>query len=205
MDTAAKPAAKGAEAPAQSTIRSTIREYVEAFGMAILLALFIRTFLVQAFKMLPPELDVALSIYGDPDRYPSFVEELRELATGDPRISFPGAFPRNDLPDVMSELDVLVVPSRWYENAPGVIFEAFAARMPVVATNLKGMSEFVRHAQNGLLFELEDPRDLSRQLRRLREEPGLLERLRAGITPVKTTAEYASEMEELYASLSLQT
>ena len=161
--------------------------------------------LVQAFKMLPPELDVALSIYGDPDRYPSFVEELRELATGDPRISFPGAIPRPDLPDVMSELDVLVVPSRWYENAPGVIFEAFAARMPVVATNLKGMSEFVRHAQNGLLFELEDPRDLSRQLRRLREEPGLLERLRAGITPVKTTAEYASEMEELYASLSLQT
>jgi glycosyltransferase involved in cell wall biosynthesis len=161
--------------------------------------------LVQAFKMLPPELDVALSISGDPDRYPSFVEELRALATGDPRISFPGAIPRPDLPDVMSELDVLVVPSRWYENAPGVIFEAFAARIPVVATNLKGMSEFVRHAQNGLLFELEDPRDLSRQLRRLREEPGLLERLRAGITPVKTTAEYASEMEELYISLSLQT
>jgi glycosyltransferase involved in cell wall biosynthesis len=161
--------------------------------------------LMQAFKMLPPELDVALSIYGDPDRYPSFVEELRKLAAGDPRISFPGAFHQNDLPDVMLELDVLVVPSRWYENAPGVIFEAFAARIPVVATNLKGMSEFVRHAQNGLLFELEDPRDLSRQLRRLREEPGLLESLRAGITPVKTIAEYASEMEELYASLSLQT
>jgi glycosyltransferase involved in cell wall biosynthesis len=161
--------------------------------------------LVQAFKMLPPELDVALSIYGDPDRYPSFVEELRELATGDPRISFPGAFSRSELPHVMSELDVLVVPSRWYENAPGVIFEAFAARMPVVATNLKGMSEFVRHAENGLLFELEDPHDLSRQLRRLREEPGLLERLRAGITPVKTTAQYADEMEELYTSLSHQT
>jgi signal peptidase I len=31
--------------------KSTLREYVEAFGMAILLALFIRTFLVQAFKI----------------------------------------------------------------------------------------------------------------------------------------------------------
>jgi glycosyltransferase involved in cell wall biosynthesis len=161
--------------------------------------------LVRAIKMLPSELDVALSIHGDPNRYPSFAQELRELAADDPRISLRGAFSRDELGRVMSELDVLVVPSRWYENAPGVIFEAFAARMPVVATNLKGMSEFVRHAQNGLLFELEDPRDLSRQLRRLREEPGLLERLRAGITPVKTTAEYASEMEELYASLSLQT
>jgi glycosyltransferase involved in cell wall biosynthesis len=102
----------------------------------------------------------------------------------------------------MSTLDVLVVPSRWYENAPGVIFEAFAAKMPVVATNLKGMSEFVKHGENGLLFELENPQDLSRQLRRLSQESGLVKRLRAGITPVKTVAEYADEMEELYASLS---
>jgi signal peptidase I len=36
------------EQPAE---KSTLREYVEAFGMAILLALFIRTFLVQAFKI----------------------------------------------------------------------------------------------------------------------------------------------------------
>ena len=35
----------------QETEKSTLREYVEAFGMAILLALFIRTFLVQAFKI----------------------------------------------------------------------------------------------------------------------------------------------------------
>ena len=159
--------------------------------------------LVRAFKMLPSELDMALAIYGDPDRYPSFAGELSELAADDPRISLRGAFSRDELSRVMSELDVLVVPSRWYENAPGVIFEAFAATMPVVATNLKGMSEFVKHGENGLLFELEDPHDLSRQLRRLREEPGLLERLRAGITPVKTTAEYADEMEELYASLLL--
>jgi signal peptidase I len=41
---AGKPAAAEAE-------KSTLREYVEAFGMAILLALFIRTFLVQAFKI----------------------------------------------------------------------------------------------------------------------------------------------------------
>ena len=161
--------------------------------------------LVRAFKMLPPHLDATLAIYGDPDRYPSFADELRELAADDGRISFRGAFSRDELGRVMSELDVLVVPSRWYENAPGVIFEAFAAKIPAVATNLRGMSEFVRHGENGLLFELEDTLDLSRQLRRLREEPGLLERLRAGITPVKTTAEYADEMERLYASLSHQT
>jgi signal peptidase I len=51
VEAAAKPVAKGNEGEGQGSLRSTIREYVEAFGMAILLALFIRTFLVQAFKI----------------------------------------------------------------------------------------------------------------------------------------------------------
>jgi glycosyltransferase involved in cell wall biosynthesis len=157
--------------------------------------------LVRAFEMLPPDLDVTLSVHGDPGPYRSFAAKLRELAGNDPRISFCGAFSREDLGRVFSEMDVLVVPSRWYENAPGVIFEAFAAKAPVVATNLGGMSEFVRPEVNGLLFELENPADLSRQLRRLREEPGLLQRLRSGIYPVKTVAEYTDELERLYTSL----
>jgi glycosyltransferase involved in cell wall biosynthesis len=157
--------------------------------------------LLKAFRMLPPDLDVTLSVHGDPAPYPSFAATLRELAGSDARISFRGAFSREDLVRVFSDLDVLVVPSRWYENAPGVIFEAFAAKAPVVVTNLGGMSEFVRPEANGLLFELENPTDLSRQLRRLREEPGLLQKLRAGIVPVKTVSEYASELERLYAPL----
>jgi glycosyltransferase involved in cell wall biosynthesis len=156
---------------------------------------------VRAFEMLPPRLDAALAVHGDPDRYPAFAQELRDLAANDRRVSFRGPFSRDELGRVMSEIDVLVVPSRWYENAPAVIFEAFAARAPVVATDLGGMSEFVRHGENGLLFELENAEDLSRQLRRLCEEPGLLEGLRAGIGPVKTLGEFTDELEEIYDSL----
>ena len=157
--------------------------------------------LLRAFKVLPPELDATLSIHGDPERYPSFVDELRGLAENDERITFHGSFSREELGRILSEIDVLVVPSRWYENAPGVIFEAFAAGVPVVATDLRGMSEFVRHDENGSLFGLEDAEDLSRQLRRLIEEPGLLEKLRKGIGPVKTVGRYADELEELYDTL----
>jgi glycosyltransferase involved in cell wall biosynthesis len=82
-----------------------------------------------------------------------------------------------------------------------VIFEAFAAGIPVVATNLGGMSEFVRHERDGLLFGLEDHGGLARQLRRLVEEPGLLERLRAGIEPVKTVQENVDELEVMYGGL----
>jgi glycosyltransferase involved in cell wall biosynthesis len=82
-----------------------------------------------------------------------------------------------------------------------VILEAFAAGVPVIATDLGGMSEFVKHEENGLLFELEDVEDLARQLRRLGEEPGLTEKLRAGIGPVKTVQDDVDKLEALYNTL----
>ncbi|HJQ28468.1 MAG TPA: glycosyltransferase, partial [Rubrobacter sp.] len=157
--------------------------------------------LLRAFGMLPPETEATLSIHGSEKGYESYARELRELAGDDGRISFRGAFAREELRSVLAGVDVLVVPSRWYENAPGVIFEAFAAGAPVVATDLGGMSEFVRHGRNGLLFGLEDEHDLALQLRRLAEEKDLLPGLRAGIGAVKSVGEYADEMEELYDTL----
>jgi glycosyltransferase involved in cell wall biosynthesis len=157
--------------------------------------------LLRAFGMLPSETDATLSIHGSEEGYESYAGELRALAGDDGRVSFHGAFGREELKSVLAGIDVLVVPSRWYENAPGVIFEAFAAGAPVVATDLGGMSEFVKHGQNGLLFGLEDAQDLSGQLRRLAEEYDLLPELRAGIGAAKSVAEYADEMEELYDTL----
>jgi glycosyltransferase involved in cell wall biosynthesis len=157
--------------------------------------------LIRAFRELPQETKATLDIYSNLERFKPFVKRLRQLAEGDKRINFVGPFKRENVGEVLSGLDVLVVPSRWYENQPGVILEAFAAGMPVVATDLGGMSEFVRHEENGLLFELERPDDLTRQLRRLATESGLIERLRSGIGPVKTVEDDADELEELYTSL----
>jgi glycosyltransferase involved in cell wall biosynthesis len=141
------------------------------------------------------------SIHGNLERFKHYMKQLRELAAGDERISFAGPFRRDRVGEVLYGTDVLVVPSRWYENAPVVIYEAFAAKTPVVATDLGGMSEVVEHEKNGLLFELDSAEDLARQLRRLYEEQGLLERLRSGIGHVKTVEENLAELEELYASL----
>jgi glycosyltransferase involved in cell wall biosynthesis len=158
--------------------------------------------LVRAFKMLPPEMDARLSLHGSDRGYEDYAAGLRDLARTDARISCPGPFSREDLAGVLVDLDLLVVPSRWYENAPGVIFEAFAAGMPVIATDLGGMSEYVRPGENGLLFALDDAGNLAGQLRTLIEDKSLLGRLRAGIEPVKTVGEYASELIELYDRLA---
>jgi glycosyltransferase involved in cell wall biosynthesis len=102
---------------------------------------------------------------------------------------------------VLSEIDVIVVPSLWYENAPLVIQEAFATKTPVITTNLGGMAEAVDHGINGLLFERGDVADLARQLRRIVNEPELLDGLRAHIPTVKTIDEEVTELEANYRDL----
>ena len=156
--------------------------------------------LLQAFRC-RPELNATLCIYGNLERFKPYIKGLRRIAGDDKRINFAGPFSRDRVGHILAEIDVLVVPSRWYENAPVVIYEAFAAKTPVIATDLGGMSEVVKHDKNGLLFELENLSDLAKQLRRLAEQPGLLEKLRGGIGPVKTVEDSMSEMEQLYEEL----
>jgi glycosyltransferase involved in cell wall biosynthesis len=64
------------------------------------------------------------------------------------------------------------------------------------------MAEMVEHGRNGLLFPPGDARALERALRRLVDEPLLLDRLRAGIGPVRSLEEDAAWTREQYRRLA---
>lgn len=157
--------------------------------------------LLEAFQKLPEGADATLRVCGDLRWFPEYAREVYELARDDPRINFAGSFPNEKMNDELGKIDVLVVPSIWYENTPLVIYSAFAAGIPVVATNLGGMAEVVNHEENGLLFEPGDPEDLARQLRRLTEEPDLLDKLSDHASTVRTAEDSVDEMLELYGRL----
>jgi glycosyltransferase involved in cell wall biosynthesis len=91
-----------------------------------------------------------------------------------------------------------VVPSAWYENTPLVIYEAFASGTPVVATDLGGLSEVVEHGRNGLLFGVDNARDLNAQLMRFLSEPDLISTLREGIGLVRTVGDSVDELGQIY-------
>jgi glycosyltransferase involved in cell wall biosynthesis len=136
--------------------------------------------------------------FGDMTPFPSTQAQLQAMAAEDSRLKLNGKFTSAELSRVFSELDVIVVPSEWYENSPNVILEAFAHRTPVIASNLGGMAELVRDGVNGLLFEPGNANSLAKQLSRLIEEPGLLKALRDGIEPVKSVREEIDELEQIY-------
>ena len=67
---------------------------------------------------------------------------------------------RNDVHDLMTAMDVFVLPSR-NEGLPMAILEAMALGKPVVASNVGGLPEVIRHRESGLLVPPNDPRALA--------------------------------------------
>ena len=72
-----------------------------------------------------------------------------------------GIYESDELPSRLQSIDVVVMASRWYENAPMVIQEAFSNGVPVIAPNCGGMTEKIKHQITGLLFNPALPHALS--------------------------------------------
>ncbi len=157
--------------------------------------------LLEAFRQLPAGL-ASVDLFGAPadyhgdTSYRTVLEPLLRL----PGVRVHGPQPRARVPEALASLDVLVAPSVWPETSPLVIREAFLTGVPVVASNIGGIPELVQHERNGLLFEPGDVNGLSRALRRLSDEPGLLDRLKAGAaeTPVRSIADDIAAARRLY-------
>jgi glycosyltransferase involved in cell wall biosynthesis len=157
--------------------------------------------LLEAFAGLRNEAE--LHIYGELAANPNYAARLQEMARS-PSVSFRGTFAREELPRVLGELEVLVVPSVWPENSPLTIHEARVARLPVLAADIGGMPDLVQEGEAGWLFRAGDAQDLRRQMAAILEAPQQLARVRARIRPVKTIEENARELEALYVRLIAQ-
>jgi glycosyltransferase involved in cell wall biosynthesis len=157
--------------------------------------------LIEAYLKANLEGKANLDIWGDLNVNSAYVKQLKELIGGIGSIKLRGRFDHNRLGDILSDIDILVVPSLWYENSPLVISEAFATKTPVITANLGGMAEVVVDGVNGLLFSPGDAMDLARNLSRIIKEPGLLDILRKRIKPVKTIDKEVDELKSIYENL----
>lgn len=133
---------------------------------------------------------VEIDIWGSETENPAYVEMLKaRSAQAAKQIRWNGPYRGDAVWDVMASFDVLTVPSRWYENSPNAILEAYEMGIPVIAANRGGMAELVIHEECGLLFELDNADDLRHQIVRLLYEPELLKKFRSKIPPVKSIAD----------------
>jgi glycosyltransferase involved in cell wall biosynthesis len=116
--------------------------------------------LISAFKQLKG--DAQLLIWGRDNGQSTGA--LREMAKG-ANIEFRGEYINKDIADeVFANIDCLVTPSIWTENAPLVIQEAQQARVPIITADTGGMAELVQHNVNGLLFIHRDVESLREKM-----------------------------------------
>lgn len=162
--------------------------------------------LISAFRRLPDTATarLALKIYGRTDLNPKYHERLLRFAGDDQRIRFCGIFPNEQIGKIFAELDVLVVPSIWYENTPLVIYSAQAAGCPIIASNLGGMAEVVEHGKNGLLFRAGDVPGLAVALDRLANDRSLLRQLAANAIRPKSITDYVTELRIIYDEVLME-
>ena len=159
------------------------------------------TDVVARAHALLPRGKATLSIWGSGASSPAYAAGVRAaLVPGE--AEFAGAFAAGRAADALAGLDVLVVPSTWYKNAPLVISEAFRNGVPVVASRLGGMAEMVTDGVDGYLFDPGSAEDLARVLLTLVEDREALARLRSGITSPRTVDDDAGSLEALYRELA---
>ena len=108
------------------------------------------------------------------------------------RISFLGSLAGRDKAAAFVTSQLLVVPS-WTEAFPLVIPEAMAAGLPVVATAVGAIPDFVREGEDGFLVEPHAPRALAAAICRLLDEEELRRRI-AGRVRARAPREFSVEV-----------
>lgn len=84
---------------------------------------------------------------------------------------------REDMPALLSQASIVVLPTTYPEGVPKVLLEAAASARAIVATDVPGCREIVRHEVNGLLVPPYDTAALARAIQVLLRSPELRERL----------------------------
>ena len=117
--------------------------------------------LLRAAKLLEEQgLDFHLTLAGAGPARGALNYLTRRLGLG-PRVSFPGFIPYDRVSALFTAADVFVMPcvihaSSDRDGIPNVIMEALLHRLPVVASDVAGIGEVIRHRDTGLLVPQRD-------------------------------------------------
>src|SRR3989344_887257 len=105
--------------------------------------------LIAAFRKLKRK-NVSLTLFGQ-DGYGG--NKLTQMIGDDQRIRLGTAFDHQNLPKILSTLDLLVIPSTYEEAFCLVLSEGLAAHLPLIVSNIGGMAERIVDGENGFQIQ----------------------------------------------------
>ncbi len=164
-------------------------------------------FIIRAFALLrhtsPAAVLVILRFHEDPEYFKELTELVRTLGLQQ-SIRFVSSLPYSELPHAYADSAVMIsVPQ--HDGLPQSVYEAFAARCPVITSDLATYDGVLDHESSGLRVGSANPKELAAAITRLLTDAQLRERLvTRSRAIVETRGDIHREMkklETLYYSL----
>lgn len=162
-------------------------------------------YLIESFKKIIRQNPyLKLKIVGTPDKSKlDYFQSLKTLVNRfslSHNVEFSGF--RQDIENVLSEAKIAIAPSIIEEAFPRAVLEASACGIPVVATNVGGVSEIIEDGVNGLLVEPGNSEEIANAVLRLIKEPALCDTIsrneREKVEKMYSMEKSLKETEELY-------
>ncbi len=129
--------------------------------------------IMEALTFLPSDVRLLVLGIGPLERE---LKEKAELLGVKGRVLFLGHKPHTKMVRYLADAHVFVRPSL-SEGMGNSFLEAMAAGLPVIATPVGGIPDFLRHEETGLFCEVKNPRSIARQVARLFAERTLREKI----------------------------
>jgi glycosyltransferase involved in cell wall biosynthesis len=155
--------------------------------------------LIEALQQLPPD-KVSLNIYG-PVTEDEYADRCRRNSKNMRNVYWMGSIPSEEVVTMLGDYDLLCLPSTFSEMSPLVIQEAFAAGIPVLASNVYGNAEQVQDGVNGWLFDFKSVASLKEKLIMLINKPAMIDVAGKQTVAAKTFAELSAEHLQLYQQI----
>lgn len=157
--------------------------------------------LIKAFSYLCKELNnIELHIIGEGPLKEELINLTKSLSI-DSKVKFWGYIKHSELPEIISQMDIFVMPSI-SESFGVAAIEASAMKIPVVASNIGGVPEVVIHNKTGFLFKPGDIKELEKYLKILITNKELREKMgiegRKFVLDKYNWEKNVDEMEKLY-------
>lgn len=129
--------------------------------------------LLGSFEQLSEKFEgLHLMIIGEGPSHMKLEKEVLRLNSR-ARVHLVGQIAHNEMSLYLSASDIFVLPS-YNEGLPVSIIEAMACALPVISTNVGGISEIVTNGVSGVITDVKNVGLLTKAIEKLLKDPGLM-------------------------------
>jgi glycosyltransferase involved in cell wall biosynthesis len=151
--------------------------------------------LMEAAECFTPQ-SVEFHIYGKARE--EEVALINHHAGKSKNIFYHGKYAPEELENIFEQFHLLVIPSLWVETLGLIGLEAQAAGVPVLASDVGGMTDYVKEGHNGMLFQQGSVSALAACINHLLQRPDLIEKMSRNAMEPIGMQDHCRDMYHLY-------